>query len=353
MDVACESDKSERESLPDWSEAYEGEPRRAVDIDPDGGTPGSFPDDSFGIAISEDITYPIRIRELSSTDRPCAIEQGSSDPEIRCVLEMNELDLNYLGLKYDIIAPDGMCDFISYSSYMFENFRMEEGPTEVSWTVEEDGSITDEVNAVGDEPVCPADYSRQYAEHLKAPNCCFGEYTRTVTHAQTGKVSVSRHNWNGNPAGCFHGAAFMEKRGECTDGGWPLDRFIYINREKLEHTVEYDYPAREGWPNLVLANFYDPADHGGQVPAGLRTLPDRVHFHFLCVDDAEEIIAHVELVVREWNEEAEFDVDGDPDTEGLEAGWGTPINDLDDWADVQADYDGYPRVLPPPDCTQE
>ncbi len=50
--------------------------------------------------------------------------------------------------------------------------------------------------------------------------------------------------------------------------------------------------------------------------------------------------------VREWNGEAEFDADADPDSEGTEPGRDSPLNDFGDWADTITDSSHYPESLP-------
>lgn len=350
---ACKQEEDTREPLPDWSQGYQ-DPVPSTDggvsvVRPNDGSvpPRDFPVDSFGIGIPMDITYPIRIRRLNTNANPCVVAQGSSDADIECIIDMDELDLNYLGLKYDIIAPRGMCDFVRYSSYIFQNFPIGEGPKEVSWTVHEGGNTSDNVNAADGKPRCEFDYSWQYAEHAGAPNCCTGTYTKRVTDAKTGLVGVSQGNWNGNMAECYHGAAYMDKGAKYSEDGWPMAIFIYIDRKDLIHTVTYEHLSVK-YPdnNVILANYYDPADHNGDMPAAFKGTLSRPHFVFECLDDAEEIIARIKLSVREWNEEAQFDMDGDPDTEGLEPGWNTPINDIPDWADFTPGNVRYPKILP-------
>jgi hypothetical protein len=353
LPTACSSE-ADREPLPDWREGYE-------EIIPysgaDGGVepPEGFPEDSFGIAISEDITYPIRIRQLNTRNQACSVKQGSPEAEITCVIEMDELDLYALGLKYDIVAPKGMCDFIFYSSYMFENFEIGEGPKNVSWTVDENGQITDEVNSVDGAPRCAFDYSWQYSSAAAAPNCCIGSYNRKVNHIIPAKeeggepeekITESTEMWNGNPAECYHGAAYIDKDVIFGADGWPMMKFIYIDRKALVKKVEYHGLSAHFWSNVPLASFYDPVDHENDMPVAFKGIDSRPFYNFECLDDAEEIIARIRLIVREWNEEAEFDADGDPDSEGIEPGWETLLNDITDWADLTPGNTEYPEILP-------
>jgi hypothetical protein len=357
--------------LPNWRSGYEedasaGDDGGAVD-ESDGGNvaPRDFPEDSFGIAIPNNVTYPIRLYLLNTEDTPCAVKQGDSiNADIQCMMDMDEDDLFFSGLTYDIVAPKGMCDFVSYSSYMFQNFPTVVGPAEVSWTVEENGTYTDEVNASNGKPRCDYDFSLRYPESARAPNCCEGSYTQTITDAKSGKTSVSTGDWNGKLSECYHGAAYLDKEARFSDDGWPADTIFYTDRKAFLHTVGYKglsdkyggdilhCDEEERGLNILLANYYDPADHNMSKPAAFNT--DSVlqrsvlqpYYEFLCLDDATEIIARVRLVVREWNEEAQFDIRGNPDTEGCEPVWNAPINDEFDWKDQTPGDSDYPKVLP-------
>ena len=97
--------------------------------------------------------------------------------------------------------------------------------------------------------------------------------------------------------------------------------------------------------NVPLANYFDPAHHSDDEPISHPT-----PWEFYCLDDAQENIAHIEVWVREWNEEVEFDADRNPDTLGTEANWNLPrtddINDVPDWKDLDPGSDTYPSVVP-------
>jgi hypothetical protein len=349
--TACSTD-DDREELPDWHDGYENIPDGGIPTgDPDGGDVPSkgFPENSFGIAITSSITYPIRLHILDTKKTPCAVAQGASKPDISCILEMDELDLFYLGLRFNIVAPEGMCDFVRYDSFMFENFKIGQGPKEVSWTVQESGNITDSINSAGGKPRCDFDYSWQYAESEKAPNCCYGSYIKRVTDAKTGKVEVSDEVWNGKLADCYHGGAYLDKSAVFTPEGWPMSRFLYPDGESLDHTVQYrglsdKYPKT----TALLANYHFPADRDQESSSRVIKGAVNSHYEVFCLDDAKEVIARVRLAVREWNEEAQFDMEGDPDTEGLEPGWSweEPINDMVDWGDYERNNIVYPQILP-------
>ena len=83
--------------------------------------------------------------------------------------------------------------------------------------------------------------------------------------------------------------------------------------------------------NLPLASYYDAADHDGGKPAGLAGRWAEESYHVVCADRGFEWLAHLNLTVREWNEQAVYEARGDPDATGSEPAGG-PLDDFADWA---------------------
>jgi hypothetical protein len=129
--------------------------------------------------------------------------------------------------------------------------------------------------------------------------------------------------------------------------GFPLPYFIYSDQEPwVEHAI-FDGISDKYSSNIALANYFDPADHEGEAPAGLSAQFARPFYTVDCLDDAGETIAHIRLTVREWNEEAEYFALGDPDTSGREAGFQAgliEIDDRSDWATETPDAVSYPEL---------
>lgn len=342
--LAC-NDEGEKGPLPDWSDGYE-EPTSDGGISDAGHLP------IFGtlaMEIPESVQYPVRLYRKGNQNLPCAIdEQAAADFEerdIECMLDINELDLFVLGFEYRAVAADGMCDFVLHGGPMFATFPVGMGPAVVSYTRHEDDSVSEEVNAEAGQPKCPFDHAPN------GPDCCYGDYILVVTSAATGLETVSHHSWGqiGDLAECYEGGAFYGSDLPIAGNGFPADRIVHVDRGGYSDIrafggISGTHP-RISYP---LANFYDPDDHGGQAPEPFLAPGAREHYELTCLDDAEEIVARIRLTVREWNEVREHERSGDPDTEGTEPDWETPINDLLDWKDVAAIDEGdFPLVRRP------
>lgn len=367
--AGCSDDK--RSPLPDWSAGYErGGPMAAPQDDagvdgglgdgggvvlPDDNPP---PPDTFAIRHADIVRWPMRIRDRDALEdgrtEPCYVEPGPKETEleysgkkkIRCIIDVDELDLYVNGLQFDLIVPKGMCDFVERIPYWFENWETGIGPKVVSYTKEGDGRFSDEVNSVNGEPICKYDHGS-----VGGPNACLGDYDLVVKDAMTGVTTTKTHEWGGNACDALCGANWLDT-GKTVVNTCPAREIIYVGRERLVLHESFEDELEHTNTNLMLANFYDPKDHGGSRPAGLvheSNLLAHPLYEYYCVDDAEENIAHINVVVREWNEEVEFDSEGDPDTVGTEPRWDLfitdEINDLRDWKDQTPDAVTYPQVF--------
>jgi len=335
----------ERDPLPNWSDGYED--------GADGGTPGGAGSGgTMALVQAADVPYPVRIYDLDRPDEPCAIAiEGTleSREEITCQMEVKELDLYAVGLAFDLHISQGACEYLWYRHYEYEAFEVGYGPTDVSYTIDANGSITNEVNSSGGEPYCEYDYSDL---GLDWPNCCLGRYTLTVTNEGAGgEVTVHPPKWwGGNPCDCHDGAAHADDEAVFNEDRCPMATILYLNWAAFSKPFRLGSISDDYFTNVPYANYYDPADHDGTRPAGLREDgplgPSAIrwpyyypwpYYTFVCTDDADEIFGSIRLIVREWNEAEEFfkpNNSGNPDTEGTEPGTAYLLNDVWDWKDA-------------------
>ncbi|MCB9779808.1 MAG: hypothetical protein H6742_14680 [Alphaproteobacteria bacterium] len=335
--LACTTDEPP-DTLPDWSAGYEADAG-----DETGGDGGTFvvPDTQTTIELAvpdeDDIGYFTWIHE-AGTQADCAFEPGEDYTDyqsIDCVLETEELDLFFNGLTFDFLVPEGACDYVAWHHFQYEAWEVGTGPTDVSYTVQVDGTITDEVNSFNGVPYCEYDYSTLANDY---PNCCLGTYNVTVTYEQAGggepitEVSPA-FGWDGEPSSCYAGAAFDDPEVQLTADGWPISRQVFTDKDSYGKRFDWDELSDEFGTNVTLANYYDPADHDGTMPAGHAGAWAYPTYDFYCYDNAEEVIASLHLQVQEWNQHSLFYDGGDPDVTGEENnGSGSPIDDRKDWA---------------------
>ena len=319
-----------REPLPDWSVGGS--------LDAGGGVDAAQPPDDqpFELSAATDVNYDTRLRQSGTQNTACVVFPDGTTAgfyTLDCRLDINELDLYGNGLDFDFSVPEGACEYVVYWHSMYEAFEVGQGPTEVSWDVDMTGNISNSVNAINGVPWCEFDHSKQIAQ---APNCCTGGYTVSITHTDTGEVEVLPPQfWGGNPADCYNGAAYWDPEVSKNAAGWPMGTIVFLHQQSWSKRFHWAALSTDYYSNVVLANYYDPADHQpGGAPAGFLGDYSEQYSVFRCYDHAEELLAELRLVVREWNEEAQFDADADPDTTGTEPYSGTPINDRRDWADA-------------------
>jgi hypothetical protein len=347
-----------REPLPDWSAGYDkikpqpGESAVIAGVVQFGRHSDLPANAGMAVVINDQVTWPMRIRQRDTADTPCQVH-GTMDGQthsIQCVIDTDELDLYALGLKFDLVVPEGECDFVLTSWYRYAAFECGQGPTDVSWTVNADGSTSNEKNARHGAPLCSYDYTKQ-----DGPNGCLGVYTQVVTDAATGKTTTTEHKWGGNLCDCYDGAAWRDVDRQLDKSGCAADLYTYIGRRPLLKVVKFRGLSADYDTNVVLANYYRPSEHMGDpntdpMPAALNPKKNPMaqpFYEISCEDDAKEEISHISIAVREWNEEVEFDADGDPDTDGIEAGWMTPIDDVPDWDVLTPDNTSYPHISRP------
>ncbi len=328
-------------ALPDWSEGYAGS-------NPDNQTDtGGIPDDidpitGFAVRVPKDLPYETRVHQAGDSATACEIQLAddyTGYQDIDCIYETPELDLYGNGLEYELTVPEGACDYVVYQHFAYEAWEVGVGPASASYTETADGNITDEVNVNGDgTPVCDYDYS--YSDS-SAPNCCLGTYTLTITHESTDvgvpdEIDVIKGNdWGGDASDCYSGAAFLDPELILSDDGWPMAHIVFTDQAEYYQRFEFAALSSQYYTNVNLANYWDPADHNGNMPAGHQGAWAQPYYVMQCYDNAEELIGEIRMQVREWNLMSEFEADGDPEsTSSTEEPSGSPLNDRQDWADA-------------------
>ncbi|MFT4975977.1 MAG: hypothetical protein ACI8S6_001872 [Myxococcota bacterium] len=318
--------------LTDWQAGYES--------DTDTGFVDTTQDVGFGLIVPFDIGYDVRLQQTSIAE-DCIVDVPGTFANytaIDCTYDISELDLYGSGLTFEVFVPPNTCDYLIYDFYMYEAWETGLGSTDVSYTINTDGEIVDPVNYVDGTPYCPYDYSRIGSNF---PNCCEGAYTLTINDEIAGVKTSETKSWAGRLSECYDGAAFAYPGYAEGPGGFPLATLVPLYGDSYSERFEWGAISDRYATNLALANYYDESDHDGGPPAGLRKTRAQPYYSFRCYDSGEELLSKVELVVREWNEESEFLLDGDPNTTGVEVVSGEPIDDRADWATATPGSDTY------------
>lgn len=323
--------EAELAALPDWSEGYPD----GIDTEPE-----EDPNGEGQIRmrlVSNNLGWDTRLHLTNNPSEPCEVnfdDTSAGYRDIECTLDSNELDLHVGGMSFDLDIEGGACEWVSWSHYMYARIPTDLGADTVYVTIDSLGNKLTESHPVDELflPVCTStlyDYERD-----EVVACCEGRVDVEVTNVDNGDVYTGWRDFGRPFPACYGGAAFLEPSVDKDPiTGMPLEMFELTNSKAFLQTFQFDAPGPKGYKSSVgLANYYDPADHGGGMPIGFTTGSAVPEYTYRCLDHAEEDLAIIRLTVKEWNEEAEFLVAGDAETTGTESGSGGPIDDIFDWA---------------------
>jgi hypothetical protein len=315
----------DREPLPDWSDGFDG-PGSGVGPDPTGAP--------VELRAAQEIGIDMRLSR-SGTNEPCAVGiNGTLDgyQEIECTLDIAEGDLYFSGLHFELTVPSGVCDYMVWNHYMYLAWPMgTPDPPDVTYDKDATtGAISNEVNSIEGEPICEFDHSA-----VDGPNCCLGKYKVIVNEG--GAITESAPlDWGGKPADCYYGAAYLDPEMETTMAGWPAARYVQLDKQAFYKS--FDFPPLASFTGLSVpyASFYNPGDNTGAPPLALGDIaklnaPTQIEYYeFTCTDTALERYARINMRVREWNTQGEYQNYGNPDVVGQEPSGG-PFDDVLDW----------------------
>ena len=325
---------TERGDLPDWSEGYE--------------TTDSVTAPATGaylkISTPTDLGYETLTHPDGDWVSECVVATGGTFTDyqqLTCYIEVKELDLYASSFEFSLEGSG--CDYVAWNHFMYEAWEVGIGETEVYYEIDVDGSILNEQNSYEGRAYCPYNY---YFWNVDAPNCCVGEYNLTIYDHRTDETeSYKGLSWDGRPSQCYSGAAFIDPDAIFSDDGWPMAHIVLTNGEYYTTNFAWDPLSTNFFTNVNLANHFVAADHDDKMPAGHAGQYAQTTYAAQCLDHAEEELARIDVIVREWNEEAEFLLEetGDPETEGTEPVSGSPLNDRNDWADATPGSQVYIR----------
>lgn len=154
---------------------------------------------------------------------------------------------------------------------------------------------------------------------------------------------------------CLAGPALQDDGFTPVNGsGYPTTSVFFVESEGINTVYKVQSPiSKKLGSNIYAANFFKPAEHptAGGVPSCYRgytvpsagstptyTVPATQTYHtYTCYDRSSEVKARIRLMIREWNEDAQYTLGaaGDSDTSGNESAFDNPlINDFWDLLDL-------------------
>ncbi|MBA2321905.1 MAG: hypothetical protein H0V89_12215, partial [Deltaproteobacteria bacterium] len=280
-----EPERADLDEALNWDDGFETVVTTNGDTDDAPETTEEVSDAMFHIDAPQ-TDYAIRLQTWDPDTRtvnegePCQINldnlQAGDHVVQYCMMDVNELDLYVLGYPLDVNVPGGTCDFFQLDWYQYEDWYADVGPTEIAITYTPDGTIIDDTYTFLGEAFCPFDY-RPFG-----PNCCLGDYEITVTDQLTDTVSIIPGSWGGFPGDCYDGTSYVMAPAVSEQTHLPLSEIVFIDKEAYEASYAVTQSATQYGTNVALSNYYDPADHDGDRPAGLTKPYAREYNSFLC-----------------------------------------------------------------------
>lgn len=352
-------------------------------------TKGVTQEESFYVRLYDDGKYPYYMNQKNNYDKKCEITLGASSQNIECILDINELDLYFNGVKFQYNIPSSMCSYMSFTPYWYYNWEPGYGPSAVSISKSLDVSgnllslscVIDGVtscngteasfDATNDKLTCVYDHT-----DASGPNCCLGSYTKTVVTTVAGGAPVTSYgkaNWGGDIKGCLGGQG-KTNWSLYTKSGYPASEILYTVGVGKNDVYEVTAPIQSSnaGSNFGIANYFTSGKHNHNgYSSGSSTYPYQIdpiddrngttlrsgspYYRWQCLDKDKEVIHQIIVSVREWNTYKEFltygtskGTSGDPDVVGVE-GTGCDYNtqnttetcnDFTDWDDYYTLFSG-------------
>jgi hypothetical protein len=331
---------------------------------------------NFYVRAWEEAGYTTHMHDASNNALPCEFQPNQTGVK-KCIIEAQEHDLAFWGIKLQYNIPKSYCEYVEISPYYYYAAKPGVGPSSFNFDIDRDGLVGKDTDndgtidsdflvdgtvgnksyggLIGDEPFCA--YNYQLGNGAKR-NCCVGSYVLTSRSwdpdAFNGAggysaASISNVSWGGSFSECLAGPAMATQ--DKYSSGYPVPNVYYVADSGINDIYEVERISPIPSSTIFAANYYNPADNGATPPLGLfpgtdvktgATIPLPEEFYRLtCLDNAGEIRSELQIQVREWNLSSEFanwNKGGNPEAGvGFEPGFGSlfgQYNDYSDWRDM-------------------
>lgn len=331
----------------------------------DNGNPeeGTVTDDSFYVRNWDNGDFEYVLWSPDTTDGSCEIANSITGEDIFCIMDVQEGDLWFHGVKFQYNIPKGMCAYFGHEPYWYYYEETGYGPSALSVGYDtnadgdyiagsldcDDGSgapVTDanscsykEVDVTigtGGSPEITCAYDHR---NSNGPNCCFGEYTytSTVTSDKGGpeestKTTSSETQWS-SPGikGCLAGPAVNNWESFDYETEIPITSIRFSKIDGINDTFLATPPYKGAEVtrlshNIYAANYFDYQGvshlHDGYVSSRVSNAPYAVdpiddrngtlmysgqpYYYFGCLDPAFDYVNRIRVMIREWNTTTEF-----------------------------------------------
>lgn len=305
----------------------------------------------FNIKLNKPMGTNYYIHKTGDFDSTCSVASTATamgDIDIECIVEVEELEGAFNGISMVMNSPPGMCPYIRYTPYFYFGRDYGVGPTSATVNLDVNGNLKGGSSVVGPgtltskgEVLCDFEYKDNDAR-----NCCLGSASITTVQdidgGGTSSTTVTKE-WGGKPGNCAAGTG-AKTAPRTVETNMPTGVYYFKPNGFNDEFKTEKRSVIDGYSSLYYANYYS-----GVIPNAFKdgaTYPGNPYYEWICLDDALEIRARIRVQIREWNDIDEFALEatGDPDTGGLETGFGTSINDFADWLDVTNGGNGFPGV---------
>jgi hypothetical protein len=305
----------------------------------------------FNVKVNRPFGTNYFIHKTGDFEADCSVASTATaigDTDIECIVEIEELEGAFNGVSMVMNAPPAMCTYIRYTPYFFFGLEYGVGPSAATVNLDLNGKLKSGSSVVGPGTLSPTGEVKCNYDYEGPParNCCLGSYTLTTVQDIEGggtSTTIETKPWGGKPGNCAAGTgAKSAPRIESTN--MPASVYYFKPNGFNDEFITEKRSIIDGASSLYYANYYS-----GVIPNAFKdgdSYPGNPYYEWVCLDDAEEIRARIRVQIREWNDIDEFALEatGDPDTGGVEPGFGTAINDFPDWLDITNGGNGFPGV---------
>ena len=270
-----------------------------------------------------------------------------------CILNAGELDLFYSGIQMDLSVGPGMCEWTSFRPYAYYHWRYDPTPGTVIYVnTYEDTCIncgTETCTSLRqldpDSAYCQSDYSNLGDDTNHFPNCDDGSYTLITTNyadeADDGDCvaeapSETNVDCGGSRVSCMDGGVKdiglednsisagidsiifpssyglnteSDGSGDCSSSGcsWqfsdPFSQGLHTNMRLSNYsninTCGSDNPYRYETQSVER---YSRDSYSSQHPFSSNS----PFYTFTCMDSAYDVIAKINIIVKDWDREFDY-----------------------------------------------